>query len=246
MSDEVFKLGRSSFGEVKNIIIGYAHFEHDVKLDALARLLAVNKAIISGNNGFLADMGLIEGGKTKNITPLGRSLGRALEHNREEDIKKHLREVIQGSQFLSDMVSTVRIREGMIVDDLAAHILYASGQPHTKSNATGARSVVDMLVESGVLTESDGRLRITTILKEVEVKTFETPPPGQTTEISQVRLSEPVPAIGQSRKQITPSPTIAINIQLHLPETESAAVYEELFKALRKYLLEPTIDEDAD
>ena len=34
-------------------------------------------------------------------------------------------------------------------------------------------------------------------------------------------------------------PTIAINIQLQIPETENADVYENLFKALRKHLLNP-------
>jgi hypothetical protein len=34
-------------------------------------------------------------------------------------------------------------------------------------------------------------------------------------------------------------PTIAINLQLQLPETENAAVYENLFKSLRKHLLTP-------
>ena len=35
-------------------------------------------------------------------------------------------------------------------------------------------------------------------------------------------------------------PQIAINIQLHLPETENAEVYEKLFKALREHLLNPS------
>jgi glycine cleavage system regulatory protein len=35
----------------------------------------------------------------------------------------------------------------------------------------------------------------------------------------------------------TLAPQIAINIQLHLPETENAEVYEKLFKALRDHLL---------
>ena len=34
-------------------------------------------------------------------------------------------------------------------------------------------------------------------------------------------------------------PTVAINIQLQIQETENADVYENLFKALRKHLLNP-------
>jgi len=44
------------------------------------------------------------------------------------------------------------------------------------------------------------------------------------------RIVDPVPTG-------TLAPQIAINIQLHLPETENAEVYEKLFKALRDHLL---------
>ncbi|KFC51005.1 hypothetical protein DK37_26780 [Halomonas sp. SUBG004] len=36
---------------------------------------------------------------------------------------------------------------------------------------------------------------------------------------------------------LTTPPQIAINIQLHLPETDNAEVYEKLFKALKDNLL---------
>jgi hypothetical protein len=244
MSDDLFRLGRSSFEEVKNIIRGYAHFDQDVKLDDLARLLAINKAVISGNNSFLTDIGIIEGGRTKTITPLGRNLGRALEHNQEDDIKRYLREVIQGSEFLSDLVSTVRIRNGMTVDDLASHILYASGQTNSKSNRTGARTVVDMLVESDVLLEKEGHLQVATMVTEQEEKPSKVVPPLE--KVEKETVISPKPVSSKPKMSVTPSPTIAINIQLHLPETENPAVYVELFKALRKHLLEPSSEENED
>lgn len=46
----------------------------------------------------------------------------------------------------------------------------------------------------------------------------------------------PLPVIPQTGTLV---PQIAINIQLHLPETENAEVYEKLFKALRDHLLSP-------
>jgi hypothetical protein len=225
------------------MIKGYAHFEENVRLDDLARLLGINKAIISGNNSFLTELGLIEGGKTKNATPLCKNLGRALEHSQKEDIRKYLREVVQGNEFLSDIVSTVRIKEGMTVDELASHVLYASGQPNTKGNATSARAVVDLLMESGLLIETDGQLQLATTPKQEQP---ETPPILPPVEKIQVKPTPPTKAAGlQPQVGVTPTATIAINIQLHLPETENAAVYEELFKALRKHLLEPVSSQNA-
>lgn len=49
----------------------------------------------------------------------------------------------------------------------------------------------------------------------------------------------PPPAAGGGARQRTLGfQTLAINIQLALPETSNAAVYEEIFKAMKRYLLE--------
>lgn len=237
MSDAAFKLGRSSFDEVKNIIKGYAHLGDNVKIDDVVKLLGISKTTISGNNSFLTELGLIEGKQTKQVTPLGKNLGRALEHSHAEDTKKYLREVVQGSEFLSNIVSAIRIKGGMTLDDLASHILYASGQPNTRDNTAGARAVADLLAESGLLVETDGRLQVTITPGQEQIEALSVPVPPEN---SQVALTPPdktpTPA---PRVQVVPTATIAINIQLHLPETENAEVYKRLFKALREHLLEP-------
>ena len=48
----------------------------------------------------------------------------------------------------------------------------------------------------------------------------------------------PTPAV-PATTTTTGIPQIAINIQLHLPETDNAEVYEKLFKALREQLISP-------
>ena len=52
-------------------------------------------------------------------------------------------------------------------------------------------------------------------------------------------LPLPLPSLPAIPQTGTLTPQIAINIQLHLPETENAEVYEKLFKALREHLLSP-------
>jgi len=51
-------------------------------------------------------------------------------------------------------------------------------------------------------------------------------------------MKVPVAAATTSAMEINTAfaPQIAINIQLHLPETENAEIYEKLFKALKEHL----------
>ncbi|BCV59330.1 hypothetical protein TUM17384_32750 [Shewanella algae] len=50
----------------------------------------------------------------------------------------------------------------MSVDDLAAHILYVSGQGNNAKNRTGSRTVVEILIQADLLENVDGTLKVAT------------------------------------------------------------------------------------
>lgn len=244
---EPTRLPSSSLAELKKIIQGYSHFGDKVQLDDLARLLGIHKNTISPNNPALTELGIIEGGNTKSTTPLGMKLGRALEHDYHEDVQKSFREIIQNSGFLSGIISTIRIKRGMTHDDLASHILYASGQKNNKNNRTGARTYVDMLIESALVVEENGSVVVATS----DISTTPTPfndTSSASEDQSTAGESEPLggnllstsPENKHDTKSSSPLTKISINVQLQIPATENAQVYENLFKALREHLLEPS------
>jgi hypothetical protein len=72
--------------------------------------------------------------------------------------------------------------------------------------------------------EQDGPTTVVQTSREAPTTVVQTPMPTPT-----------VPATAIP----TGIPQIAINIQLHLPETDNADVYEKLFKALREHLISP-------
>ena len=253
MNQDEIKLPRSSFDEVKKILKGYAHLGENVSLDTIAKLLGMNRSVVSGNNPFLTAIGLLEGSRVKNLTPLGAKLSRAIQHNQEEDTQKYLQEVVQNSEFLSNLISTVRIKGGMADDDLVKHILYVADLNPTKGNKTGARTIVDLLKASGLVDERDGKIVVhpdvisgerrkddvslddTLVSREnVEEKDVATPKDAE-------NLNEDN-SVSKRRTVVTTSlPTITINIQLQIPATENATVYENLFKALREQLIEAAV-----
>lgn len=240
MSTE-FNLPGSSFEEVQKIMKGYSHAAENASLDALSKLTGLHSTVISRNNKFLNDIGLISGGMKKSATELGNKLGRALDHNQLYDVRKYWAEAIQTNETVSGLITTVRIKGGMSEKDFSDHILYVSGQKNNKGNKTGARCVVDVLVAAHLLEESDGNL---SVAKPVEQSIEDSSPQPTVKNDPEPIQSTPSPQNTQPPPVVPPIetnniPQIAINIQLHLPETDNAEVYEKLFKALREQLIDP-------
>ncbi len=239
-----FNLPGSSFEEVQKILKGYSSAPDQASLDNLARLTGIHKTIISRNNKFLTDIGLITGGMKKSATELGKKLGRALDHKQMEDAQNYWKEAIQGNEKVSGLVTTVRIKGGMTEKDFSDHVLYVSGQKNTSGNKTGARCVVDVLLAAKLLEEENGKLVVSAApTKELLA---DTKPTAVSSDASTTEEAEDRNGLGTLPPTLPPipnnanlTPQIAINIQLHLPETENAEVYEKLFKALREHLLSP-------
>ena len=232
-----FSLPSSSYTELTKIIIGYNHNGENGTLDSLAQLVGMHRTSISGNSKVLSELRLIKGGQKKFSTLLGIKLGRALDHSQQAEISKAWQEAISGNEKFANLVTTVRIKRRMSKDELLSHILYVSGKKGTKENRTGARTIVDILITSGLLEQQDGQLQVATPTTEIQEESVEPTADSVKDEIVESPTERDTPS---EQTSILPTvPAIAINIQLQLPETENPDVYENLFKALRKHLLNP-------
>lgn len=235
-----FNLPGSSFEEVQKILKGYSHAPEQASLDQLSKLIGLHSTVISRNNKFLTDIGLISGGMKKSATALGRKLGRALDHKQGADAQNYWKESVQTNEKVAGLVTTVRIKGGMTESDFSGHVLYVSGQKNTSGNRTGARCVVDVLIAAGLLQEENGKLVVSSAptieaSEDTEAVVITPEMPGKEPDGAAPRLSP----FASAPAAVNLAPQIAINIQLHLPETENAEVYEKLFKALRAHLLSP-------
>ncbi len=237
MSDEEFKLPGSSLGEVEKIIEAFAQKVGPSTNVEVAQLAGTNSSTVSRNNGFLASVGLIKGGKKKEPTELGTKLGHALHHEQHDDAQRYWRETIMASAFLSEQLTAVRVQKGVKTDELAGKILYNSGAGKNKYSEAGSRTVVDVLTKARLLVEADGK--------------YQVPKEGQVPELSaaptpvQTRSPTPEP-LAATRPPKTQARTleVAVNLQLQLPDFEDPKKYAELFKALRTHLLDPPETEE--
>lgn len=160
---ENFKLPSSSYEELVKIIKAYSTGKvgQPVTLDSLAQSTSMDKTVISGNNGFLVQLELITEGKAKSPTEKGQKLGRAYIHNVIDDVINIWCEIIDNNEFLSRMLSAVRIRNGMDRINFVNHIIYSSGLNTNNKSKAGAGAVVEILKCAGLVTESDGKITVT-------------------------------------------------------------------------------------
>jgi hypothetical protein len=158
MPEKGFPLPGSSYKELIKIIQGYGQVGDNVTPSEVGRIVSIHETAVSKNNKFLGAIGIIQGGRKKSMTSLGKELAHALHHDMKDAIVVKWRAVVEANDFLQKVVAAVRIRKGMDESSLESHVAYSAGQPRTPAVATGAGTVVDILREAEILKEEGGSL----------------------------------------------------------------------------------------
>lgn len=150
----------SSYEELAKIIQAYLHAGDKSSPQDVAKRAAIRPEQVSRSSKFLIETGVLQQGesRSKSLTTTGTRLATALEHRQDDEIMHAWRDIALQSDFLGQILSAVRIRNGMDADSLRSHIAYASGKPKTPATTTGARTVASILQASGLLVDRDGKL----------------------------------------------------------------------------------------
>lgn len=175
MSAEKFKLPSSSYEELAKIIKAYGHLSAPAELSEVSKLIGMDSTVISRNVGFLLELAILEPGKKKTVTSVGKNLAQALEHEMPDEIRNNWREIVSETEFLNKLITSIKIRNGMDEGTLQSHIAFSAGQPKKPAVMTGARTVMDILRASELIREQDGKIILAKIEDETEsVKTKST------------------------------------------------------------------------
>lgn len=160
---ETFKLPASSYEELIKLFQAYSNIKEGtaVTLDEISQATGVPRTIVSKNNGFLVQVGIINSeGNKKSTTEIGRSLGRAYTSKIDYEIERIWKEIISEVDFLNRMVSAVRIRNGMDRTSLVNHIVYSSGLKDNKEIRAGAGAIIEIFKSVGIFEEADGKITV--------------------------------------------------------------------------------------
>lgn len=236
-----FSLPATNFDVFEKVIVSYSNQRKPVSNEDIAQISGLSEQHISRNNKFLVDNGLLEGGKTKSITEIGSRLGRALQHDKRDIVSEILKEIISANESLSELITYVRLQKSLDKDKFADHILYCSGQSTNQFSKAGAKCIVDVFFSAGIIEEKDGVLKVLSSKEreeKIEIKSEE----RKTVDIAQTQMSEEstneAVKIDPNRVAYNSTPSISINIQLHLPESNDPEIYNSIFSALRRNLID--------
>lgn len=154
-----FKLPGSSYEEITKIIKAYASGKEGQAqtLDAIAQSTGMDRTVVSRNNGFLMQMELLTEGNKKTPTAECFALGRAYTLGIPEEVQKIWKYLIDNCEFLTRMISAIKIRNGMDRASLCNHILYSAGST-TSSAKVGANTIIEIFKASGIVVEEDGKI----------------------------------------------------------------------------------------
>ena len=158
MAESEFRLPGSPYEELVNIIVAYGTRDEAARPGDVSKLDSVHQSSVSRNNGFLTEIGVLQGETKKLITRRGRSLALALARKDKEEIRRNWREIVATNEFLQNVVAAVKLREGMLYPTVQAYVAHAAGQPRNKPVMTGAGAIVEILKIAGLLREEAGEL----------------------------------------------------------------------------------------
>lgn len=169
MADAGFRLPGSSYEELANIIVAYGTRDEASNPGDVSKLDSVHRSSVTRTNGFLVEIGVLRGEREKLVTKRGRELALALERREKSEVRRNWRVVVSTSEFLQNVVSAVKLREGMEYTMTQAYIAHSAGQPRNKPVMIGASTVVEILKISGLLREDEaGNLSATHIEESPE------------------------------------------------------------------------------
>ena len=229
-----FALPGSGYDVIKKILHAYVLCGSDeVPLSEVSQKAGMHNTIVSRNNGFLASVGVIEGGRKKKLTDRGGKLALAISHEDDEATGAAWRTVIAESPHLQGVIDMIKVQGSIARDVLPGKIGSHFGFPGGKGR-TGLNAIVEILLDAGAVGMKDDKC----VVKE-GVRTHQPTSQGNAKPEGggAVGISPP-PQVGVGGAVGGPVVPIHINIELHLPATAEEDVYNAIFKSIRQNLME--------
>lgn len=233
MPADKFKLPKSSYEELAKIIKAYGHFNEPASLEEVSRLVGMHTTVISRNTGFLIEVNILESGAKKHLTTMGYELARALEHEMPNEIRKWWEKIVEENDFLTKLLSAIKIRSGMDDQTLQAHIAYSAGQPKKKEFMTGARTIIDVLRAAEIVSEEDGKIVVSNNHGESVEKSEKSLPSKIVTNVSNKEVVEEPAVISQIKPSVVSVGKSQISVNIDIKIDCKASDLDGLGKKLR-------------
>lgn len=168
---DVYKLPTSSYEELIKIIKAYGAGKVgvSVSLDDLVKSSGMSRTVISKNNGFLVQAGLVTEGNKKSPTEICKKLANSYVMNLGDQTRLLWREIIDQDEFITSMISVVGIKSKISKTEFINHIVYSANCGNGPGYKAGAAALVEIMKLTNAINEIDGEIVIgDTMTQEAE------------------------------------------------------------------------------
>ena len=229
MAEREFRLPGSPYEELVSIVVAYGTREDAARGGDVGKLDSVHQSSVSRNNAFLEEIGVLQGESKKMVTRRGRELAAALARKDRAEIRNNWRAIVAASEFLQNVVSAVKLREGMLYPTVQAYIAHAAGQPRNKPVMNGAGAIIELLKAAGLLREEAGEL-----LATFDEQPAENGPPTRTPETGQPVISASINDAVPAGTDVGIRPAVSIHVQVRCTADEIEDLAPRLKALLRE------------
>ena len=188
---------------------------------------------VSGNNKFLFSTGLItRSGNNFYLTERGAQLALALDYDDAEDAGRAWRSVAAENEFFRKILAALDIQGEMKQDEFASRIAKTAQAPNEPSFLTGARAIVDILLESGLIAEDTDSHKLS-VTSDYRNLSFSSPGPIQKDEPG-VTPSRGQPGLTPPSVAHPPVPEIVLNVNVSIDAQTSPEQIESIASRIRE------------
>ena len=157
---DVYKLPTSSYEELIKIIKAYGAGKVGVpvSLDDLVKSSGMSRTVISKNNGFLVQAGLITEGNKKSPTEICKKLANSYVMNLQDQTRLLWRELIDQDEFITSMISVIGIKSKLSKAEFINHIVYSANCGNGPGYKAGAAALIEIMKLINSINEIDGEI----------------------------------------------------------------------------------------
>lgn len=231
------ELPKASYEIIAKVLHAYAVCgDKAVSLSEVASKASMDPTNVSRNNGFLLSLNLLEGGQKKKLSPLGKELAIALGHDMEDDIRAAWAKAITGNAQAIGIVDMLKVQRSVPKDQFPAKVASSLGLVSGRTTTLGVNTLIDILVKSELVLLQENTYLPAKITSE-QKQTKEEPIPQHVTDIQQPAHPSLIPPVKQTVDcDDDPTPSVHIDIQVHISPDAGADQIDQIFSSMAKHL----------
>jgi hypothetical protein len=244
MSEEVFSLPISAYDVITKILHAYVLCGNGkVSLNDVASRAGMNRTLVSGNNAFLVSIGLLDKGRDKQLTPVGRALAVALGNGIVDDIRRCWRDVLTGCTATKSVIDMMRIQKTISENDIQGRVASCLGVVAAGAGRTGINTLVDLFVKAEVVELVDGAYRVRQDTGAQKSASEQIADMGKPSHSAKQQPEIPILDARPPQNRKTGVPTIHVDLEIHISPESTPEQIDKVFECIAKHLYGRSIAE---